>query len=180
MKRLYHLLALLAFINLFAVAGLVGYLFSSGKLNAERMDQIATVLRGEFPKPEVATSRPAESEVRPEASHAEIARLRTKKEYYALLADRHLREMADYFRGGLTNLGYEVIKGEHPIVPLMVRDTRETKRLVDYLKERQVLVVGLKYPIVPQGDESIRFQISADHTRYDLDYVLGVLKEYKG
>jgi len=41
------------------------------------------------------------------------------------------------------------------------------------------LVVGLKYPVVPEGDESLRFQISADHTIHDIDYVLNVLKEYK-
>ncbi len=67
----------------------------------------------------------------------------------------------------------------HPIVGLMIRDTRQTIKMVDYLKDRGILSVGLKYPIVPRGDECIRFQISADHTRYDLDYVLKVLEEYK-
>ena len=57
LKRFYHLLALLAMINLFAVVGLVAYLFTSGRLNAQRIDQIAVVLRGEFPasQPAVAT-----------------------------------------------------------------------------------------------------------------------------
>jgi len=90
-----------------------------------------------------------------------------------------LREKRDYFERGLTELGYEVLKGKHPIVPLMVRDTQETGKIVNFLKEQGILVVGLKYPVVPEGDESLRFQISADHTIHDLDYVLNVLEEYK-
>jgi glycine C-acetyltransferase len=92
---------------------------------------------------------------------------------------KYLQEMALYFRKGLTSLGYEVIKGEHPIVPLVVRDTGKTIELVKYLKSKGILVTGLSYPIVPRGDEEIRFQICADHTKYDLDYALEVLKEYK-
>ena len=95
MKRLYHMLALLAMVNLFAVGGFIGYLFASGRLNAERVEQVAMVLRGEFPETEVAATQPAESEVMPEASQAEIARLQDKKEYYELLAERHKREMDD-------------------------------------------------------------------------------------
>ena len=90
-----------------------------------------------------------------------------------------LREMVLHFRKGLIELGYEVIKGEHPIVPLMVRDTGKTIELVKYLKDKGILVTGLSYPVVPRGDEEIRFQICADHTKYDLDYALEVLKEYK-
>ena len=92
---------------------------------------------------------------------------------------KYLQEMALYFRKGLIDLGYEVIKGEHPIVPLVVRDTGKTIELVKYLKSKGILVTGLSYPIVPRGDEEIRFQICADHTKYDLDYALEVLKEYK-
>jgi len=88
---------------------------------------------------------------------------------------KYLREMTAYFRKGLIDLGYEVIKGEHPIVPLMVRDTKKTIGLVKYLKDNGILVTGLSYPIVPRGDEEIRFQVCADHTKYDLDYVLEVL-----
>jgi len=92
---------------------------------------------------------------------------------------QYLREMTEYFREGLINLGYEIIKGEHPIVVVMVRDTQKTMKLVNYLKEKGILVVGLKYPVVPNGDECIRFQISAFHTRYDLNYALKTLEEYK-
>jgi len=93
---------------------------------------------------------------------------------------RYLQEGAGYFRKGLMALGYEVIKGEHPIIPLMVRDTGKTTRLVKYLKDNGILVTGISYPVVPRGDDEIRFQICADHTRSDLDYVLEVLKSFDG
>jgi hypothetical protein len=95
MKRLYHLLALLAFANLFAVAGLVTYLLSSGRLNAERADQIAKVLRGEWPEAQAPASQPAPPPAPPEASRAEIARVQAQKEFHELIADRHKREMED-------------------------------------------------------------------------------------
>ncbi|HFB68506.1 MAG TPA: pyridoxal phosphate-dependent aminotransferase family protein, partial [Calditrichae bacterium] len=68
--------------------------------------------------------------------------------------------------------------GPHPIVPLLVRDTQKTHQMVNRLFEKGVLVVGLTYPVVPRGDETIRFQINAAHTAADVDYVLSVLKEF--
>ena len=91
----------------------------------------------------------------------------------------HLHEMTKRFEKGLTDLGYEVIKGDHPVVPLMIRDTKKTKDLVTFLIDRGILATGLAYPVVPRGDEEIRFQICADHTEYDIDYALSVLKEYR-
>jgi len=92
---------------------------------------------------------------------------------------KYLREMTAYFRQGLVDLGYEVVKGEHPIVPLMIRDTNKTVELVRYLKDNGILSTGIYYPVVPKGDEEIRFQICAEHTKYDIDYALKVLKYYK-
>jgi len=91
----------------------------------------------------------------------------------------HLHQMTKKFEKGLLNLDYEIIESDHPIVPLMVRDTRKTTDLVNYLIENGILATGLNYPVVPKGDEEIRFQISADHTPYDIDYALNVLKKYK-
>jgi len=91
----------------------------------------------------------------------------------------HLRNMTNRLKNGLVNLGYETIMSEHPVVPLMVRDTKKTADLVAYLKDNGVLATGLNFPVVPKGDEEIRFQVCADHTENDIDYVLGVLKEYK-
>lgn len=95
----------------------------------------------------------------------------------ALLA--HLKERTHQFRQGLDSLGRETIPGPHPVVPLMVRDTKKTHELVKYLYDHGVLVVGLTFPVVPRGDETIRFQINAAHTRTDIDYVIELLKKFK-
>jgi len=95
LKRFYHALALLALVNLFAVAGLMGYLFASGRLNAERMDQIGEVLRGEYPLAEVAASRPADEKVVPQRSREEIAALRDQRERVQLVSERLKCESAD-------------------------------------------------------------------------------------
>lgn len=91
----------------------------------------------------------------------------------------HLRAMTRRFREGLTRLGFETLPGEHPVVPLMVRDTPKTAALVAYLKKQGILATGLNYPVVPQGDESIRFQITADHTERDIDEVLAALSAFQ-
>lgn len=91
----------------------------------------------------------------------------------------YLRKLTKRFKDGLVNLGYETIQGEHPIVPLFVKDTQKTKDLVKYLINNGILATGLNFPVVPKGDETIRFQVNADHTENDIDYVLSVLKKYK-
>lgn len=91
----------------------------------------------------------------------------------------HLHKMEKRFENGLKELGYETIEGDHPVVPLMVRDTKKTAEMVEYLTENGILATGLNYPVVPKGDEEIRFQICADHTPDDIDYALNVLKRYK-
>jgi len=91
----------------------------------------------------------------------------------------HLRNMTKRFEDGLKEAGYETIEGEHPVVPIMVRDTKKTSELVKYLIENGILATGLNFPVVPKGAEEIRIQISADHTKYDIDYAIGVLKKFK-
>lgn len=86
-----------------------------------------------------------------------------------------LGERTVRFRQGLDRLGLESIPGPHPVVPLMVRDTARTRAMVGGLFDHGVLVVGLTFPVVPRGDESIRFQINAAHTAADIDEVLAVL-----
>ena len=90
---------------------------------------------------------------------------------------RHLRALTKRFESGLLERGFEIIPGDHPIVPIMVRNTDETRRLVAALFDAGVLATGLAYPVVPRGDESIRFQINADHTEAGIDYVLAALSE---
>ena len=91
----------------------------------------------------------------------------------------HLAKMTAKFEKGLIDLGYETIPGPHPVVPLMVRDTPKTADLVKYLTENGVLGTGLNFPVVPKGDEEIRFQVNGDHTEADINLVLDILKKYK-
>jgi glycine C-acetyltransferase len=92
----------------------------------------------------------------------------------------HLGAMTRRFERGLVELGYETIAGPHPVVPLMVRDTEKTTELVMHLYSHGILATGLNFPVVPKGDQSIRFQVSADHTSYDIDYTLEVLEMFPG
>ena len=90
----------------------------------------------------------------------------------------HLSEMTARFEDGLVGLGLETIPGPHPVVPLMVRDTERTAALVGHLHAKGILATGLNYPVVPKGDEEIRFQVNADHTPADIDLVLEVLSSF--
>lgn len=90
----------------------------------------------------------------------------------------HLSSVTNYFEEGLKDIGHEVIEGPHPVVPLMIRDTKKTRNMVDYLKQNEILATAIVYPVVPEGDESIRFQLSADHTEEDLDYVLETIDSF--
>jgi len=113
-------------------------------------------------------------------AEAEAARVAVDRvdseEGRALLA--HLRIMTERFRAGLGKLGLETVAGEHPVVPLLVRDTERTRRLVRHLRDRGILATGLAFPVVPRGEEEIRFQISADHTAADIDEALAALAEF--
>jgi glycine C-acetyltransferase len=91
---------------------------------------------------------------------------------------KRLAETARRFRDGLTRLRFETIAGDHPIVPLVLRDSPRTAALVRRLREYGVLATGLTFPVVPRGSEEIRFQICADHTPADIDGVLSILAEY--
>ncbi len=79
------------------------------------------------------------------------------------------------FRRGLDALGLESIPGPHPVVPLLVRDTERVRAMVASLFDRGILAVGLTFPVVPKGDETIRFQLNAAHTEADIDEVLAAL-----
>nr|MDJ0623521.1 aminotransferase class I/II-fold pyridoxal phosphate-dependent enzyme [Desulfocapsaceae bacterium] len=92
----------------------------------------------------------------------------------ALLAN--LQERQKQFRHGLANLGLESIEGPHPVIPLMVRSTTKTQEVVESLYNAGILVVGLVFPVVPKGDESIRFQINGAHSKADIAYVLSLLQ----
>ena len=62
-------------------------------------------------------------------------------------------------------------------MPLLVRDTDATRRLVERLFDGGILAVGLTFPVVPRGDETIRLQVNAAHTEADIDFLLGLLRQ---
>jgi glycine C-acetyltransferase len=73
-----------------------------------------------------------------------------------------------FFRAAMTEAGFKIVPGEHPIVPVMLGDAALASRFAEAMLERGVYVVGFSYPVVPQGKARIRTQISAAHTREDL------------
>jgi glycine C-acetyltransferase len=79
-------------------------------------------------------------------------------------------------REGLAALGLESIPGPHPVVPLLLRSTDKVRAAVRGLFDRHILAVGLTFPVVPKGDETIRFQVNAAHTEADIDEVLDALR----
>lgn len=91
---------------------------------------------------------------------------------------QHLRAITADFEQGLLELGLETIVGEHPVVPLMIRDTDKTAALVKHLRQCGILATGLNYPVVPRGSEEIRFQMCADHTPGDIDQALEALRRF--
>jgi glycine C-acetyltransferase len=83
-----------------------------------------------------------------------------------------LREQANYFRERLLELGFKPLPGETPIIPVILGETSAAIRMSDLLLSEGVFVTGFGYPVVPQGQARVRCQISAAHTRDDLDRAL--------
>ncbi|MGO9333178.1 MAG: glycine C-acetyltransferase [Acidimicrobiales bacterium] len=80
-----------------------------------------------------------------------------------------LRENTTWFRERMTGLGFDILPGDHPIVPVMLGDAARAARMADLLLRRGVYVIGFSYPVVPIGKARIRAQLSAAHTRDDLE-----------
>jgi glycine C-acetyltransferase len=88
-----------------------------------------------------------------------------------------LRENAQYFRDQLLGLGFRPLPGETPIIPVILGETAAAIRMSDLLLKEGVFVTGFGYPVVPQGQARVRCQISAAHTRADLDEALAAFKK---
>jgi glycine C-acetyltransferase len=88
-----------------------------------------------------------------------------------------LRENANYFRQAIQDAGFKPLPGETPIVPIIVGETALAIRMSDLLLERGVFVTGFGFPVVPKGEARVRCQVSAAHTRDDLDAVVAAFKE---
>ena len=94
------------------------------------------------------------------------------------LRDR-VHENARYFRAEMEKLGFDLLPGEHPIVPVMLYDPRIAQEFSRRMLDKGVYVVGFCYPVVPKGRDRIRTQISAGHTREDLDFAVKAFGEVK-
>ena len=70
----------------------------------------------------------------------------------------------------MTGLGFDILPGDHPIVPVMIGDAARAGRLADRLLDKGVYVIGFSYPVVPVGKARIRTQVSAAHTRDELEF----------
>ncbi|MCL2375882.1 MAG: glycine C-acetyltransferase [Defluviitaleaceae bacterium] len=90
-----------------------------------------------------------------------------------------LKENTAYFRKGLTDIGYDIVPGTHPIVPIMTYDEIASQKLAEAMLAKNVYVIGFFYPVVPKGKARVRTQVSAAHTKEQLDYVLNAFKEAK-
>ena len=88
-----------------------------------------------------------------------------------------LRDNARYFRERLLELGFKPLPGETPIIPVILGETAAAIRMSDLLLDEGVFVTGFGFPVVPQGQARVRCQISAAHTRDDLDEALGGLRQ---
>ncbi len=90
-----------------------------------------------------------------------------------------LEHNTQFFRKGLTDLGLEIRPGTHPIVPIMLGEASLAQGMAARMLEKGVYVVGFFYPVVPQGTARIRTQVSAAHSREDLEFALSKFAEVK-
>jgi glycine C-acetyltransferase len=91
-----------------------------------------------------------------------------------------LHENARYFRGKLNELGFKPLPGETPIVPVILGETSKAIQMSEMLLTEGVFVTGFGYPVVPQGHARVRCQVSAAHSRDDLDFALAAFKKVGG
>ena len=90
-----------------------------------------------------------------------------------------VHENARYFRSEMEKLGFDLLPGEHPIVPVMLYDPKTAHEFARRMLQKGVYVVAFCYPVVPKGKDRIRTQISAGHTREDLDFAVKCFAEVK-
>lgn len=88
-----------------------------------------------------------------------------------------LAENTRYFRSEMTKRGFHIKEGIHPIVPIMLGDEKRTVQMAHEMNDRGIFVVGFSYPVVPKGEARIRVQLSAAHTREQLDRAIGTFEE---
>lgn len=108
---------------------------------------------------------------------ASIAALKILESDEGLKLLAALRRNSEYFRKGIEKIGLKTIEGSHPIIPVVIGDPVKAKKMAIELYGKGILVIALTFPVVPKGQDTIRVQISASHTRKDLDYALESFKD---
>lgn len=88
-----------------------------------------------------------------------------------------LKENARYFRSEMEKLGFDLLPGEHPIIPVMIYDAALAGQLAEEMLKLGVYVIGFSYPVVPQGQARIRTQMSAAHDKHHIDKAVHAFKE---
>ena len=100
-----------------------------------------------------------------------------------LMADTSLRDKlmdnTAYFRDKLSQVGFDVLPGTHPIVPVMLYDAHTAQEFAQRMLAEDVYVISFSYPVVPQGQARIRTQVSAAHSREDLDFAVAAFAKVK-
>ena len=90
---------------------------------------------------------------------------------------KKLHDNTIYFREQMTKIGFDIIKGTHPIVPIMLYDAVKAKEMSEQLLKRGIYVIGFYFPVVPKDKARIRVQLSASHSREQLDKAISAFKE---
>ena len=90
-----------------------------------------------------------------------------------------LEENTKYFRQAMSKVGFNILPGEHPIVPIILGEAALAGKVAEAMLAKGVYVIGFSYPVVPQGKARIRTQISAAHSREDLDLAIRSFREVK-
>ncbi|MGI6176988.1 MAG: glycine C-acetyltransferase [Eubacterium sp.] len=90
-----------------------------------------------------------------------------------------VHENANYFRAKMEEAGFDLLPGEHPIVPVMLYDPHIAQEFARRMLDKGVYVIGFCYPVVPKGKDRIRTQISAGHTKEELDFAVKCFREVK-
>lgn len=90
---------------------------------------------------------------------------------------RALRENSSYFRAAIREAGFSPLEGETPIVPIIIGETADAIRMSEMLLDEGIFVTGFGFPVVPQGTARLRCQISAAHTRADLDHAVAAIRK---
>ncbi len=91
----------------------------------------------------------------------------------------HLEETTAYYRQLLEENGFDIIKGTHPCVPVMLYDEVTAAEFASRMMEKGVYVVAFSYPVVPKGKARIRTQVCASHTKEDIDFIVSCFKEVR-